>query len=140
VGGTVCIEKAAAEPPHSKGYLRIILYIFYKTSHSAEERRMGHPSAVICDVGKKSRLDADSALEKMTLIISRHARAMICDVREDLGGDEFFYYGDWQGAFVEDAVVEFEHVEVRAGRGLIFFSEGEPLAQAYIVGGELSRA
>jgi hypothetical protein len=36
-------EKAAAEPPHSKGSWRIGWVSFYKTPHSAERRRMGHP-------------------------------------------------------------------------------------------------
>src|SRR5450631_2046587 len=37
-------SKAAAEPPHSKASWRIRWSSSYQTSHSAEEREMGHPS------------------------------------------------------------------------------------------------
>jgi hypothetical protein len=43
LGGDVACGKAAAEPPHSKGSWQLGWSSFYKTSHSAGGRGMGHP-------------------------------------------------------------------------------------------------
>ena len=53
------------------------------------------------------------------------------------GHDQFFYYWDWQGAFVQDEIVEFLQVEVFSGCGLIFLAQREPFAYADVVGGQL---
>jgi hypothetical protein len=62
---------------------------------------------MICDSGKRNEIRKKQGPRRASgcqrLVALRELR---------LRRDELFDDADWQGAFVQDAVVEFEHIEV----------------------------